>query len=445
MKWHVIVRVGPDDSYSPALSHNEPRIFVGLARPGDPWSVWNKAAEVIYQKVGTLPSQDALDLLNLAMAVYAADLRIPRSSAADRWTREVVLHLPVVEVDLWDGALSVFLQALSFLTGDIWGIQLRNRQPRPKSAGECKLKSVQEVCLFSGGLDSLVGAIDLLEAGKPVALTGQYGAGMTGSIQEQVLVDLVKRYGPTVVPVRFYVQPAKRVKDPQGKPIRLGEPTMRARSFLFLTLGVALTNALGGDRPLIVAENALISLNVALTHTRLGSLSTRTTHPHFVALYSRLLEAIGMPTAVRFAYRFQTKGQMLGGTKNLALLAALAPLTLSCAHPQASRYGKATPGHCGYCVPCIIRRAALKAAGIDQGHYELDILTSPPDPRTEKGRDLRAFQMAIERLRGAKPQRFLFDVLATGPIPEDDAHEYAELYARGMNEVSDLLELGPIP
>ena len=104
---------------------------------------------------------------------------------------------------------------------------------------------------------------------------------------------------------------------------------------------------------------------------------------------------------------------MLRGTRNSDLLETIAPLTMSCAHPQADRYASGTPGHCGYCVPCIIRRAALKAAGMEQEEYALDILSDPPDATTEKGRDLRAFQMAIERLRGAKPRRFLFDVLAT--------------------------------
>ncbi len=92
-----------------------------------------------------------------------------------------------------------------------------------------------------------------------------------------------------------------------------------------------------------------------------------------------------------------------------------------------------------------LRRAALKAAGMEQEQYALDILSDPPDATTEKGRDLRAFQMAIERLRGAKPQRFLFDVLATGPVPAESAQDYGQVYARGMNEVSDLLGSGKIP
>jgi 7-cyano-7-deazaguanine synthase in queuosine biosynthesis len=437
MKWHVIVRVGAQDSYSPGLSNVEPRIFLGLVRPGDPWAIWNKTAETIIQSIGRLPSLPARDLLNLALAVYAADLRIPRSSAADRWTREVVLHLPVTAVELWRGVLPVLVRTLTFLTGDLWDIQLRSGEVPTAPTGESKLKKVETVCLFSGGLDSLIGAIDMLEEGRVVALVGHYGAGLTGSIQRDVLLALTKRYGSAAIPVRFYVQPAKRKRE--------GEPTMRSRSFLFLALAVAVVDAIGDAVPLTIAENGLISLNVPLTPARMGSLSTRTTHPHFVGLYSNLLEAIGLPSAIHFPYRFQTKGEMLRGTRNSDLLETIAPLTMSCAHPQADRYASGTPGHCGYCVPCIIRRAALKAAGMEQEEYALDILSDPPDATTEKGRDLRAFQMAIERLRGAKPRRFLFDVLATGPVPAESAQDYGQVYARGMNEVSDLLGSGKIP
>ena len=437
MKWHVIVRVGAHDSYSPGLSNVEPRIFLGLARPGDPWAVWDKTAEAIVQTIGRMPSLPARDLLNLALAVYAADLRIPRSSATDRWTREVVLHLPVTAVKLWSGVLPALVRTLTFLTGDLWDIQLRSGEVPTAPTGESKLKRVETVCLFSGGLDSLVGAIDTLEEGRIVALVGHYGAGVTGSIQRVVLRALIKRYGSAAIPIRFHVQPAKRKRE--------GEPTMRSRSFLFLALAVAVMDAMGGAVPLTIAENGLISLNVALTPARMGSLSTRTTHPHFVGLYSSLLEAIGLPSVIRFPYCFQTKGEMLRGTRNSGLLETVAPLTMSCAHPQADRYASGKPGHCGYCVPCIIRRAALKAVGMEHEQYTLDILSDPPDATTEKGRDLRAFEMAIERLRGAKPHRFLFDVLATGPVPAESAEDYSQVYKRGMNEVSDLLGSGKIP
>ena len=169
----------------------------------------------------------------------------------------MVLHLPVTAVELWRGVLPVLVRTLTFLTGDMWDIQLRSGEVPTAPTGKSKLKKVETVCLFSGGLDSLIGAIDMLEEGRVVALVGHYGAGLTGSIQRDVLLALTKRYGSAAIPVRFYVQPAKRKRE--------GEPTMRSRSFLFLALAVAVMDAIGGAVPLTIAENGLISLNVPLT------------------------------------------------------------------------------------------------------------------------------------------------------------------------------------
>lgn len=45
-------------------------------------------------------------------------------------------------------------------------------------------------------------------------------------------------------------------------------------------------------------------------------------------------------------------------------------LTLSCSHPTHGRIAGATPPiNCGYCYPCIIRRASLHKIGFDNTVY----------------------------------------------------------------------------
>ncbi|MHC5720555.1 MAG: hypothetical protein ACYTX0_53180, partial [Nostoc sp.] len=119
-------------------------------------------------------------------------------------------------------------------------------------------------------------------------------------------------------------------------------------------------NLFPGQKPLVVAENGLISLNVPLTHSRIGSLSTRTTHPHFLSLYQKILSSLGLVTSIELPYKFFTKGEMLANVKNKEVLESTANLSMSCSHPEAGRFRQGSPSHhCGYCVPCIIRRAAL--------------------------------------------------------------------------------------
>lgn len=435
MKWHLIVRIGSTDFYTPTVASNEPRVIVSIDNPGDTFSIGNNLFKEVEIRASLNPSSLAVDLVNFAIAIYTADLKISRSLSEDRWTRDLVVHLPVVNLDVWTGSQELAQEMLSFLTGDRWDIRFRQHECYEKwYVASSDAPTVDVVSLLSGGLDSLVGAIDLLEEGKNVAFISHYGAGMTKSFQDDVLRALEKEYGSLITPYSFYVQPPK-------KQTGSGEPSMRSRSILFLSLGTFMASLFSDEVPLVVAENGLISLNVPLTSARIGSLSTRTTHPHFIALYRKLLDSIGLDNPVELPYRFQTKGEMFEQVRNPEVLKRLVPVTMSCSHPESGRYlGKKPGNHCGYCVPCIIRRASLAAVGLDNDNYNIDILTEAPAYDTDRGRDFRAFQMAIERYRVSDSKASLFDVLESGPLLPDDIKEYVAMYSRGMDEVGQFLE-----
>jgi hypothetical protein len=435
MTWHVITRVGDADAFSPTVADADPRIFVGLRRQGDRFGLGPDVVRQIAQNAGAVPNDAATDFLTIAEAAFAADLRIPRENAPDRWTRSIRLYVPVSAPGVWSPLCRRVEDLLGYLTGDEWHLEFRQclvLQAPTVGAGPA---ATPTVCLFSGGLDSLVAGIDLLSQGVPIALVGHYGAGLTNAIQQRVLAPLRAQFCASLREFRFYVQPPKEHS--------VGEPSMRSRSILFLALGVAVASALNAVR-LVVGENGLISLNVPLTLTRLGSNSTRTTHPHVLAMLREILAAVGLPIAVDMPYRFQTKGEMLAGTMVPELLAATAPLTMSCSHPEVGRYLGATPGnHCGYCVPCIIRRAAFMRAGLPQGVYDVDILQQRPGAGTERAADLRAFEMAVARFRAMSRTAQVAAVLSTGPIPDADVSQYADVYVRGMTEVETLLNAIP--
>jgi hypothetical protein len=246
---------------------------------------------------------------------------------------------------------------------------------------------------------------------------------------------LARAYPRRTLLVDFYVQP-RRIDGQDG------EDTMRSRSVLFLALGTAVATACGSATPLYVAENGLISLNVPLTYSRMGSLSTRTTHPHFIALYRATLAALDLAVPLEMPYRFETKGEMLAGVKNPEALRDGLGRTLSCSRPDAGRFQGRPPGtHCGYCVPCIIRLASMRAAGFDtDGAAFQDITRSRPAPDTPQGTDLRAFEMAIERVRISGRLQLVGHVLETGPLPPSDVRAYAEVYERGLGEVAEFLK-----
>ncbi len=436
MNWHVTCRVGPEDTYSPAINDTDPRLMLSVEAPGAPQAMRCNFTEQFREHLGGLPIGAAGDLLNLATAVFTADVCIFRKLGEGRWTRDITVHLPVLDPDLWAGAAEIITDLLGFLTGDRWSLILRHREPVKDERTPLEGEPPDVVSLFSGGLDSLVGAIDLLSAGRRVALVGHYGAGMTRTYQGRVAELFEQNYPGRTTLLLFHAQPPAI----EGADAR--EQTMRSRSFLFIALGVAVANRLGRGASLYVPENGLISLNVPLTVARSGSNSTRTTHPYYVNRFRDLLAALGLDHQLILPYRFKTKGEMLRECADQQILAKATPLTMSCAHSEGGRWEGTSPGvHCGYCYPCLIRRAATSAAGTPDAAYTLDVLTDPPDATMPKGRDFRALSMAVERFYGRPRRPPMFDVLDSGPVPPEEITPYTMAYQNGMDELRAFLSV----
>jgi hypothetical protein len=120
-----------------------------------------------------VPGQSVAAFLLAALGVWAADKFLPRGAAPDAWTRQITLHLPV-SAD-WLPLADRMSRLLNFLTGDDWTLKLR------QASLDLGLKGAwphdwrpDGVMLFSGGLDSLVGAIDSLEAEERLLLVSHY-------------------------------------------------------------------------------------------------------------------------------------------------------------------------------------------------------------------------------------------------------------------------------
>lgn len=391
---------------------------------------------------GLTPSPAAMDFLRLAMAAYCVDKLVSRVQAADAWTRELELRLPVHSVEAFVAQASTLQRAMDFLSGDRWQIAAE-AHPGPASTRPDQLVSAQvdAVSLFSGGLDSLSGAIDQLAAGERVVFVGHFDAGITPERQLELWRALKEHFGASAVALRrLLCRPQPR---PQGLdhalPAGEREVTTRARSLLFIAAGVAVANAIDARCPVVMPENGFIGINVPLTAARQGSLSTRTTHPHFLALIADVLDGLGLAHELRNPYRLQTKGEILAGSADPGLLAALAPRSLSCSHPEASRHRTGKEGNCGYCWPCLIRRAAMHHIGWDAtAEYIFDALTDTDllRPTSESGDDLRA---AVASLHDAPSG---FSVLRNGPVAPDLVQAFFDVHRRGRAELSAWLRDG---
>lgn len=390
---------------------------------------------------GLVPPDAAVEFFVLAAAVYVADKRVLRRHSPDRWTRSFQLYLPASDPDRWKPLLPRLEAALRFLTGDYWTIKLRQeRVTLPSVSTEHQLRQKVDadcICLFSGGLDSCIGAIDLLATGRRPLLVGHYDDGQTPGYQSRVHSHLVREYGDDRCPLlQVRVRP-----EATGRGIY--EKTTRSRSMLFVSLGVMAAASLGPGTTVFVPENGPISLNVPLIPPRLGSLSTRTTHPYYMRLLSDIIAGIGLNVPLVNPYQFRTKGEMLRECRDQGLIRKIAAETMSCSHPALGRWERLSNKHCGYCLPCLIRRGAMHFAGMDDPeHYHRDVLTDELPPN-RRGATLRALHMALLKARTGIT---ISDILKSGPLgglgDGGDLHRYLDTYRRGMRELAALLAPG---
>ena len=140
------------------------------------------------------PSEIGFDIMSFATMVYMADTRIERAvHGQDSWTREIELEIPVSNIELWDAQIPTIERMLKFLTGDFWKIILSSRTWKFNNPQEVKEKSnkFDKVSLFSGGMDSLISTINLMEDGKNTMLISHAGEGLTKNAQEKIRLSLM--------------------------------------------------------------------------------------------------------------------------------------------------------------------------------------------------------------------------------------------------------------
>jgi|GEM_PF-397178 7-cyano-7-deazaguanine synthase in queuosine biosynthesis len=324
--------------------------------------------------------------LCFSLGVWAADKLVCRASWPDAWTREIVLEFPSSSDLLKAGQRLAHLAG--FLTGDKWDLRPREA-PLPLNFGASwpQFGKPTAVVLFSGGLDSLVGAIDLLEEGHRLVLVSHYDYGQLAATQQTLAAALAQNYGRDRL---YHLQIRVQLEGP--------ELSLRSRSLLYLALALTAAGAFPTTLPVTVPENGWISLNPPLTLNRLGSYSTRTTHPYFIRELAGLWQDLGLGFGVANPGQDLTKGEMLARCRNLRLLRELFPLSVSCARPVVGRWRRQPAGACGYCYPCLMRRVALHRMGWDRGeHYRVDVLGQASALRHRvQGQDLRSLCLALK-------------------------------------------------
>lgn len=389
------------------------------------------------------PNNLSLDLLLTASLCYVIDKMVPRAQAEDFWTRNFELEIPVADVDRWSGVSETLCEMLGFLTGDIWQITFREREsqlfqaPPPKRRRRIvpQLDNINAVCALSGGVDSLVGAIDLLEDEglEGVHLIGHYDAPGAKKPQADLFTSIAQQYPGRSELLQVRVS---------HKPLKSAESSLRSRSFVFFAIGLYAARAAGAQIPLYMPENGFIALNVPLTPSRAGSCSTRTMHPYYLVKLRSVLQGLGIDNPLINPLEYKTKGECVADCSNLNFLRSIIDKTVSCSHGTRKQYwARRTQEirNCGYCVPCLIRRASLHQANLDDPNfYGLDICAGEVDYSDDKksSDDTRAIMDAIKSNKLAAD--FEKDIIAVAYV--DSISERARMIERGLNEIKVMIQ-----
>jgi hypothetical protein len=335
------------------------------------------------------------DLLDLAAYVTAADQAVDRADggrvSGDElgagWRRAFRFRIPVREPDLWnsDPVQNVLVPLLSFLSEDEYAFEF---VPIPKDPpldsfiefDEARFEGeIEEAIAFSGGLDSLAGAVtEAVARRRQVLLVNQRSTNKLVPQHERLVQALRDRAGERA-PVHFAVR-ANRTKAVGG------EYTQRTRSFLVAALGVMFARMIGLNR-FRFYENGVVSLNLPPSPQVVGSRASRTTHPRVLAGFERLFSALlGRSFVVENPFLWDTKTDVVKRIAD-AGCGELIGLSRSCGQTIALESSRHT--HCGVCSQCLDRRFAVLAAGQEAhdpaSNYAVDLLVGDRgdgDPKT---------------------------------------------------------------
>ena len=362
------------------------------------------------------PTVPALDFAAFALSVVATDKAVSRADTADGWTRKINLTISLHDAAAWTGQKVNIEKMLRHLTGDFWALtfmpvnsSLINQRHKPI------LRENDCVCLLSGGVDSLVGAIDLVAEGFNPLFVSQI---MRGDAEHQ------KRFATALGTDNHFQWSVGKLAREEG--------STRARSIMFFAFALLSVCALKENNErikIVVPENGLISLNTPLDSNRIGSLSTKTTHPIYMAMLQEIWDALKINAELIFPYRHKTKGEVLKECKNPNLLKQLVFNSVSC-----GKFQRHNLQQCGVCVPCLVRRAAFLEAGLRDETVKGYVYENL---KYSDSHDLAAIAMSIMQVESQGVERFVKSSLSFSN--GENRKELLRVVSRGVEELKNLL------
>lgn len=335
-----------------------------------------------------LPTR-VLDLLQIAAYVFCGDRMANRGGRYSinyrSWARSFEFHIPVLDLDFWnnDKTKKALNDALTFMTGDRsynFIFSLTENNPAEEKYKQLSLfadefQNISEVentdiMLFSGGLDSLAGAVQRLneEANRSLCFVSHKSNKSVTHTQKALIDGLNKQYDNRVKQYGFECCNHNGLKSK--------DETQRTRIFLFSSIAFALCNCYN-KHLFYIYENGITSLNLSKQADVINARASRTTHPKTLGLLRKFYRLLDPSFDIIAPYYNQTKAEIVEVFRKYHTESLIAS-SVSCSSSR-TKPGQAT--HCGCCSQCIDRRFALYAAGLNDydAEYATDFISDFPD------------------------------------------------------------------
>ncbi len=375
----------------------------------------------------------SFNLLYLSAIVYAIDRSVNRECySVDGWSRDFDVEIGLPDHVLFKAHEDEINNMLSFLTGDYWSCKFikSNSFRMPSYKTTTIFDGITQVNLFSGGMDSLIGAIDYMSEnlnGK-VFLASHYDSHIAGPNSDQMKL---KRFLKSKYDKRFIDIPAVMISPDLSQ-----ESTCRSRSMMFISIATIIAQYANCD--IAIPENGSVSLNYPLSPSRRSSCSTRTTHPIFIRQFQNLLINVGIKISLFNPYEKKTKGEMVTECSDKDFLLRIVANSNSCGKRgrHQNMHDNKTATHCGHCMPCMYRRAALIGKK-DDTTYGNKFITLYNRKGTKLSEDF--FAMLEFLKKDLKPKEIRRELIVAGMGGFPDLDDYVNLVIRTREEVSAMI------
>ena len=320
------------------------------------------------------------DLLEIAGYIFAADRKTYRGKADDveyhSWGRAFKFYFNVRDYNFWKrpDVQELLEQALVFMSGDhSYKFNFNKAEADfPISIFDNERFEIHtpenlKVALFSGGVDSLSGAIEMLETSNSDVCLVSHQSGQPGTIMTQrIIFDELNR---------MYPGRCSHYKYHSGlHGISSRDETQRTRSFLYCSTAFAIAKTYK-QNGIYAYENGITSLNFAETQDLMNGRASRTTHPQTLAKLQALFSEIAEEDFhIDNPYLYKTKTDVVEVLKTHNKLNIL-DSSVSCSVTRNKEHGNT---HCGKCSQCVDRRFGVFAAEVEKfdnnGIYNFDFL-----------------------------------------------------------------------